>query len=573
NYKIVPDLPKPLRIADDWEERNIILEDLKKMLGVRLDEIKDKLNLLSADWQTLNADAQDWRFPDPSFLSALREHQARHKYLLRAELVYRLKKAFEQCGDLDLEGPPEYVLVDEYQDLNPCDIDVVKALADRGSELFVTGDDDQSIYGFRKAHPEGIRRFTKDYDGASELKLSVCKRCDPAILRLGRFVAEQDYRRLPKVVYPEADRGPGEVQILRFYNQDQEARGVAILCNYLIRGKSYEPHEILVLLRSDRNRNFSSVLQKAMERMGVPVAAATADANPLRHPQGRQLLALLRLAVDSADHLAWRTLIQLRPNNLGGKAIEAVYELACKEGLVFSEALKQIEASPHIMSRFGQRLAEEVRAIRQVAASLPVSEEGKGGESTVPGERLLEGIRELVERIIESKQDRCNVLAFIEKVFETTGAESVDALVQALAVFSEDIEQEIEQGKVNILTMHKAKGLTAKAVFIVAAEDEYLPGRAKREEEIGDERRLLYVSLTRAKHRLFLTYCQRRTGPQKHSGRNAGKEDRTLSRFLRDGPIIPITWGNYMKLHPEVCRVGLDSFDRLDHKIKSTVAA
>ena len=86
--------------------------------------------------------------------------------------------------------------------------------------------------------------------------------------------------------------------------------------------------------------------------------------------------------------------------------------------------------------------------------------------------------------------------------------------------------------------MHRAKGLTAEAVIVVATEDQYIPGVAKGE-EIGDERRLLYVSLTRARHHLFITYCDKRIGEQSHTGRDSGKVARSLTRFLVDCPYTP----------------------------------
>ena len=102
-----------------------------------------------------------------------------------------------------------------------------------------------------------------------------------------------------------------------------------------------------------------------------------------------------------------------------------------------------------------------------------------------------------------------------------------------MEVENDDIEQELEEGKINILTMHRAKGLTAEAVIVAAAEDQYIPGRAEGD-GVDDERRLLYVSLTRAKHHLFVTYCDKRTGQQRHTGSNSGTVFRSLSRFLGD---------------------------------------
>ncbi len=113
NVTKITELPQPLRIADDWEERNIVHEDLKSMLSLaRISEAHDLLNELSADWQSLTADEADWEthHPHPQFLGAWREHREIYGYTLRSELVYRLKKALEQRGDFELEAPIEYLL-------------------------------------------------------------------------------------------------------------------------------------------------------------------------------------------------------------------------------------------------------------------------------------------------------------------------------------------------------------------------------------------------------------------------------------------------------------------------------
>jgi DNA helicase-2/ATP-dependent DNA helicase PcrA len=131
NSRLITALPQPLRIADDWEERNIIIEDLKAMLGLaRIEDIRHLFNLLSADWQTLTAEDDHWedRFANPAFLGAWREHRECYGYVLRSELVYQLKRALEQYGDFQLETPLQYLLVDEYQDLNRCDLAVVAAI-------------------------------------------------------------------------------------------------------------------------------------------------------------------------------------------------------------------------------------------------------------------------------------------------------------------------------------------------------------------------------------------------------------------------------------------------------------
>jgi DNA helicase-2/ATP-dependent DNA helicase PcrA len=538
-------LPQPLRIADDWEERYIILEDLKALLGLNtVDEARCLLNELSADWQSLTADEGDWdqRFPNPAFLGAWREHREIYGYLLRAELVYQLKRALEQHDDFTLEGPPGYLLVDEYQDLNRCDLGIVKAIGDKGAEVYVAGDDDQSIYGFRMAHPEGIRRFPQDYPGARELALEICKRCDQEVLDLGLFVARQDYRRIDKPLRADDGRDGGEIALLRFRDQNQEAQGVAQICRDLISNRGVEPGQILILLRTDRNGAFSSVLRQTLESQDVPVGVATADTDPLNEAVGRQVLAFLRLLANENDHLAWRTLFKLRNNGLGPGAADVIYQLAKSCNARFAEALQITCNHPSSVSgRHGGRIKAEVEVIRmtlQELSSLLPSEEGDTD--------LIETIRRIMSRVVPDEGHRQVIGRQFELTIRAADPGSINGLVRAMDVSREDIEQEIEEGKVNILTMHKAKGLTAEAVIIVAAEDEYLPGRAKGD-AISDERRLLYVSLTRAKHHLFITYCNRRTGPQRHTGRTSGQTYRSLTRFLQDAPVAPQLGQGYLQ--------------------------
>lgn len=539
-------LPQPLRVADDWEERHIILEDLKALLNLGgIDEARRLLNELSADWQRLTADQADWdkRFPNPAFLGAWREHRGIYGYVLRAELVYQLKRALEQYGDFSLDGPPRDLLLDEYQDLNRCDLAVVKAIADRGAEVYAAGDDDQSIYGFRMAHPEGIRRFPQDYPGARELSLTVCKRCDREILDLGLFVARQDFRRINKPLRAEDGHTGAEIAILRFRDQNEEAQGVADLCRHLINDRGLQPHHILILLRSDHNGAFSSVLRQVLDAHGVPLGIATADTNPLNAPAGRQVLAFLRLLANHTDHLAWRTLLKLRNNGVGPGAVNAAYELARARNAKFAEALQTICDDPSLAGRHGARIRTEVEAIRAILgdlSSLLSADEDNGAEID-----LTETIGQIVRRLVDDEVQREAIQHQFWLAIQAAERKSISDLVRALEVSREDLEQEIDEGKVNILTMHKAKGLTAEAVVIVAAEDEYVPGRAQGD-AADDERRLLYVSLTRAKHHLFITYCDRRTGAQRNTGRTAGQPRRSLTRFLRDGPIAPQEGSTYV---------------------------
>jgi len=240
-------LPQPVRIAGDWEERHIVLEDLKSQLDHdRIRETKKLKSRLAADWQTLSAQEDDYTV-DPKFVGAWQEHRERYGYTLRSELVYQLKRAFEEAGGLDLGDPIDYLIVDEYQDLNRSELAIIDAIAERAAEVFAAGDDDQSIYGFREAEPAGIRQFTADFHPAEDLRLEVCYRCDQEILDLAEFIADLDINREPKEIYPDDDSGSGEVNLLRFNEQNVEAEGIASVCGELYQN-GHDPGEILILL-------------------------------------------------------------------------------------------------------------------------------------------------------------------------------------------------------------------------------------------------------------------------------------------------------------------------------------
>jgi len=545
NAPVITIVPRPLRIADDWEERNIIEEDIKRILDIDLRTVRNKFNQLSSDWQTLEAEKKDWdsTYPDPQLLGTWRQHRGVYGYMLRSELVYQLKKSLEQNPNFTLEQSYKQILVDEYQDLNRCDLAVVKALTRAGGEVFVTGDDDQSIYGFRFAHPKGIRMFDQDYQPCSLLQLEHCLRCDKRILDLGLFVANLDPKRIPKPLEARPTAGEGEVRVLWFDNQDEEAQGVTTICKHLIDELQYEPKNILILIRADHNACFSSVLRDALIKATLPVVSMADVFNPLDERDGREFLAILRLCANSKDHLAWRTLLQIRKNRIGLDTISNVYEFAVNKGLTFSEVLGTIKSSPDLLAKRGALLSQELETIENLISQFDAR--------NISTQELPGVLSKAAENTIRDEKRRSEVLDHVQAILESSEAKTVDDLLSTISVSLGDKEQEIEPSSINILTMHKAKGLTADAVFIVGAEDEYMPGDQLGEEREGDERRLLYVSLTRARHALFVTYCGRRTGSQKYTGRNPWQTKRTLSRFLVDAPIKPEDGKAYCQLLPK----------------------
>ncbi len=539
NHDKMRDLGEPLRIADDWEQRYIIEEDIKGLIERDLDYTQERFNALSADWSTLNAEANDWeaRFPDPRFLAAWKEHRRILGYSLRAELVYRLKRCIEEFGKQFSVDTATHLLVDEYQDLNPCDLSIIAFLVGQGAEPYVAGDDDQSIYGFRHAFPLGIRRFPEEYVPCGNLPLTVCKRCDESILGLGLFVAGQDYSRIDKAIRCEHGRGSGEVRILRFENQYEEASGVARIARHLIEAGGFAPHDLLILLRSDRHRVFSKVLHDAFAEAALTVASQTGE-TPLDSSVGRKTLNVLRLAHSQDDHLALRTLLQLSPG-IGATTLGRLYSLARADDESFSSVVRRVAANPKLLGAKGQRVADVANLVWTLSGEV-ASQLNELKESPSP-EEFLSYVQRICKAIEPGAGELQELLEYLEALIRLSNVPDLDSFFQALQSANDDVDNLIQTGKVNIMTMHKAKGLTAKAVFVVACEDRLIPGRNQAPPNVGDERRLLYVSLTRAEHHLYVTYAQRRFHAQSHYGRPGGGI-RRITRFLEDGP-VPVESG------------------------------
>jgi len=520
NVNRVDYLPHDFSIADDFEERHIILEDLKRQLGSNnIREVRRLFNLLASNWETLNADHTDWEvtFEKPEFVGAWREHREVFGYILRSELVYQFKKALEDVDELILDGPLEYIIVDEYQDLNRCDLRVIRSLNQRGAHLFAAGDDDQSIYGFRYAYPEGIRRFTELVPDSEQHTITQCRRCDEQILRLSMEVIRQDHRRVPKILH-SVTGNPGKVVILRFPDQTCEASKISEIIQVLKGREGYEDKDFLVLLRSDFRGVFSEVISKALQECGIAVNVQNQRYAFLDTPVARRFVAIAKYLGNVHNDLAVRTILSTT-QGIGPILIDSLITLARDRGWRFYRAVQAVCEGEIQGIRNSMRVQTAMEPIEALKRRLDEEE--------------IE-FSSVIDAILEMVQDDGYTGNALKEIFAEQGIGSIGDLVAFITDILGPAEPSEESAEgVRIMTMHRAKGLTSKVVFVVAAEDEYLPGRNDPDEE----RRLLYVSLTRAKHYLYITYCSLRTGQQQRTGfLRRPTTTRTRTRFLTDIP-------------------------------------
>ena len=373
--------------------------------------------------------------------------------------------------------------------------------------------------------------MTDEYSPLAQYSLPICWRCDRSILTVGEFVAAQDYERLDKGTQPRPGAGEGEVTLFAFNRNAAEAQGIARLCTWLMDTQGVPPDEIMILLRSDRYGTYSTPLRQAIEDQHKPVSNRSAEVNPLDKPTGRRLLSYLRLKMNPANHLAWRALVQLQAR-IGPKTWNAVYQRASQSGTTFSESLTELTAE----SKGGRlkQLREYIESVRARLDAIPLVPDSDNGDP----ESLLLPLLALVHSLTNDEDERSEISAYLQELISQLDRYSLGSLLEATSASLAKEEQELESGKINILTMHQAKGLEADVVIIAGAEDEQIPGAATYAYEVGDERRLLYVSLTRGRKRLYLTLCGRRFGRQRYTRAKGDDPTRTLTRFLTYYPAL-----------------------------------
>jgi ATP-dependent DNA helicase UvrD/PcrA len=532
-------MPEPLRIADDWEQATLVRPTLARRAGVGMRTVDKLVRELAAAWESLRPHEDPVVDPQERarFLGAWAEHRLILGYTMLAELPYQLRAALRNHPNL--QGVDfTLLIVDEYQDLNACDLDLIQLISARGCHILAAGDDDQSIYSMRKAAPEGIRRFPTDYPGAVDYPLTIAQRFGRRIIEWACHVIEgdPDRPRRPRLT-PAANNPDGEAALLSFRGERAEARGVAAIARQLISLERVQPSEVLILLRSDHDGQFSTPIKEELQRVGVAYSDPDSVKRILSEPSNRRFLELLRLLDNERDSLAWTALLKLT-NGIGDAFFNSVYDQARIGRVQFGAALltsfqNGFVGHPGLSAARARDLLQEIVAWRaQVALPLLPPQDGWGawaldlvpqGFLPAPTQELQDLLR-AIDSIIEPDQTFGRYLSQITPLAKDRALATSDG--------------------VRIMTLTGAKGLTVDAVIIAALEEGIVP---RPDSDLAEERRLLYVGMTRARRFLFGTWARSRRGPTARAGRPRVGQSRTHSTFLDDGPVQSEDGDNFIQ--------------------------
>ncbi len=421
-----------------------------------------------------------------------------------------------------------HLLVDEYQDTNLAQLELLRLLAGKAKSVCAVGDDDQAIYGWRGAEVRNILRFEKHFPGAHEVRLEQNYRSTGRILACANAVIAKNAARKPKKLFTSA--GDGEkVRVVALPGEEEEARFVAEeIARQRGEGRPWSHFAVLYRLNA-LSRPFEEAFREASMPYTVHGGPAFFDRSEVR-----DLLAYLKLCVQPEDDVSLSRIVNVPARGIGDTSMERVHDWAIARKQPLMEALRQAGEIPELPRGAAERIAAFVDLVNRYQERFRGGNPAEAARGLVAEVDLYAHARASVQSLEAGarKVDAIDsLLRSLESYVQRSARPSLPAWLQRLALDSRDEEDPTAEGGIALMTLHAAKGLEFPVVFLVGAEEDYLPcaGIQGEPRDMDEERRLAYVGITRARERLYLTRAAART-------RRGKVQPRTPSRFLEELP-------------------------------------
>ncbi|MEG2438999.1 MAG: ATP-dependent helicase [Lachnospiraceae bacterium] len=391
-----------------------------------------------------------------------------------------------------------YILIDEFQDINRVQYDVIRMLAAPEHNLFIVGDDDQSIYRFRGAKPEIMLRFQKDYKRAQEILLNINYRSTKAIIQGAGRVVAHNTNRFPKQITTLNEQGV-DIHIQEVRHPIEESKYILKQIE-LLKKEGVEASEIAVLFRTNTEPR---ALAETLLEYSVPFQMKEHLPNIYDHFIGKNIQTYLQMAMGSRKRKDFLDIMNRPKRYIGRDSIE-------KNEVSFEDLRSFYSDMDWICDRIDQ-FELDLRMLSNMApyAGIQYIRKHIGYDEFLKEYAQFRrmNVTDLYE-IIEEIQER-------SKSFKTT-----EDWIAHIALYTEELKKQARKKDTNadavtLLTMHGAKGLEYDTVFILGANEDIVPyKKAKLLEEIEEERRMFYVAMTRAKRRLIISYTKERNGKE-----------------------------------------------------------
>lgn len=422
-----------------------------------------------------------------------------------------------------------YIMVDEYQDTNRIQYSLLKLLAGERKNLCVVGDDDQSVYAWRGASLNNILDFEKDFSGARVVRLEQNYRSLGNILKAANSVIKNNGRRMEKALWTSEGNGP-LIKVLKVLNGEEEARAVVerIIRMAESRGLSYEDFAVIY-----RANSFSRPFEEALRGKRIPYTVL-GGTSYFDRKEVRDLASYLKIILNEYDDISLMRVVNLPKRGIGNATLGRLIEYAGKEGIPLLKAFRRAEGIDGIASQTARKIGGFAGMIDRFRREFGV---GKNMGALL--EKLITEIdyRSYINHMYKTEDAALkriiNVNAFVDSISayeEHEESPSLHGFIETLALDDHDSKEE-KRGGVTLVSLHSSKGLEFPVVFIVGVEDEIIPHKKSVPVTGGleEERRLMYVGITRAMKELFLIHTQYRV-------RYGSKTTSLPSEFINELP-------------------------------------
>lgn len=464
-------------------EEKFLAKDLSRMFG-GIRSTEKYIKAFNAAWAYRQSEDPGWPHnkTEKEFQRVLDGWLQFHQAMLIGELIPLTLRHLR--NNPNSSGHFDHVLVDEYQDLNKAEQVLLDILAENGN-LTVIGDEDQSIYSFKYAYPDGIADFDQSHQGTHDEKLDECYRCPHKIVNMANELIDNNPNRTDRFLTPLAKNPEGEVYIYQWDSIKNEAHGIAEIIQERIRKREVETGRILVLAS---RRQFGYAVRDALKEAGIP-AHSFFQEEAFDESEAQKAFTLLTLLVNREDRIALRCWCGFPTPLTGGWA--RLQEFCKKTGKTPWVALEYIESNKLNIS-YLEKIVLRFRELKQHIKRLEKIRGKKLADVLFPdGAEWASSIRSLVDSISEDDFGAKELLKVLH-----------DNIIQPELPANVDY--------VRVMSLHKSKGLTADMVIVVGCTEGLIPTitgdtTTEKSDSLIEQRRLFYVAITRTKNILILS--------------------------------------------------------------------
>lgn len=406
-----------------------------------------------------------------------------------------------------------FVLVDEYQDTNRVQHEVVKLLTEQSHRVCVVGDDAQSIYSFRGAVIDNILDFQKIYPDTRLFKLEQNYRSTQTIVGAANSLINHNRNQIHKDVFSRNAKGE-PIEILEAYSDKEEASIVMRRIRTLLQTQRLAWSDFAILYRTNAQ---SRTFEEEFRRQGMPYRIV-GGFSFYQRKEVKDAVAYLRLAVNPNDETSLRRVINYPTRGIGNTTLQKVSMAAAEAGVPLYRVVAAPEQFPvglnaatcarlkafSAMIEAARQLAEEKDAYE--VATYIIKESGLWAAIFAGKTPEDIGSQQYLQELMDG------IAAFVDDASESGQPATLTGYLQDISLLSDQEEGETDEGnRITLMTVHSAKGLEFPVVFVVGMEEGLFPGeRLTTERELEEERRLFYVAMTRAEHRLFISWSRSR---------------------------------------------------------------